>query len=675
MSTVESDDCGAADYLFSRRGALTRHWLRAIRKEMRIRAESREAVAGLIDQLPLLFDELCAQLRSGVSSGEPARRATSDSRMHALERWRQGFTLDELYLELDLLQRCVHASIRTYYDGAASRKLQARTHEIVEEFFSDAIRNAIRRYEAQADRRVSDALRDRDSALAAQQRSDERLRLATEAAGLGIFEWDPQTDAAVWENDRMFEITGQLQEHGPLSAREFCAMLVSPEDSARVLEGLGQAALEPLDLHFIVEIRKMRTGAPAVVEISARVLPDATGLRSVLVGTMADVTSRVKAEEALKEADRRKDVFLATLAHELRNPLAPILNAAQLLQRNGLSATQQQWAQGLIERHATHLAHLIDDLLDLSRIATGKVHLSKEVFDIMSAIDRAVEINVPAAAERGQRLDVAGVDKDTPLPVRGDPTRITQVFTNLLDNAIKYTESGGNIRLSVEARERQVVIAVEDNGIGIEPEFIPLMFETFEQGADAGSGSGSGSKRGLGIGLSVARSLITMHAGTIHAASEGRGKGSRFVVTLPLCDASSSAVQQAGRAAPVTVSRRVLIVDDNHDAAMSLAALLEGHDVRTAGSGQEAIAVVRQFRPHVVFLDLGLPDIDGCEVARQLSADLSMNGADTRPTLVALTGHGQPEDRERTRSAGFDHHIVKPAVVEDLVRLVRDAGD
>ena len=670
MSASNGGDHGAADYLWARRGGLTRHWLRAVRQEMRIRPQSREAVVGLIDQLPLLFSDLCLLLPGNAASDETALRAAAASRIHAQQRWRQGFTLDELYLELDLLQRCVHAALRNYYAESGSRAARTRTHEIVEAFFSEAIRTAIACYESEAYRRVEDALSERDRAFTAQRRSDERLRLAAEAAGLGIFEWDPETDEAVWENDRMFEITGQPPARGPLGVREFAELLARPEDRARLAATLGKLSSEPADVHNVYEIRKVHTGVPAVIEISARLLPDASGTRRVLVGTMADVTDRVRAEQALRDADRRKDVFLATLAHELRNPLAPILNAAQLLRRRGLSDPQLRWAQGLIERHAGHLSHLIDDLLDLSRIAAGKIRLREEVFDVRSALDRAVEINLPAANERRQRLDVSAAQHG-PLYLHGDPTRITQVVANLLDNAIKYTERGGHIRLTLDQRDAHAVIVVEDNGIGIAPEFVPFIFETFEQ-EDLG---GTGTRGGLGIGLSVARSLIAMHGGSIEAASPGRGKGSRFIVRLPLCDTREGVAPVAARLPAEGAPCRVLIVDDNEDAAMSLAALLEGHDVRTASRGREALVAARQFRPDIVFLDLALPDMDGFEVARRLLARVARHDVRPRPVLVALTGHGQPEDRERTRRAGFDHHLVKPAAVEEIERLVRLAKE
>ncbi|SDD17104.1 hybrid sensor histidine kinase/response regulator [Paraburkholderia lycopersici] len=654
------------DHLVRHRALLTRRWLRAVSQYMRIRPFNREAAAGLINQLPSLFAELCS-----VLAGDPpeivSKRALDDARAHASVRWRQGFALDELFLELDLLQRCIKISVREYFVDAPSREGQTEIYECIEAFFGDAIRGAVAQFSAQQDRRVNDALNDRDHALASQRRSEERLRMAAEAAGLGIFEWDPSTGAAVWENERMFEITGQPRERGALSATAFFATAILAEDMARLQTLLDAGRTSPADVHVVVGIRKVQSGAHCIVEISGRFMDEATGLRRVLVGTMADVTSRVRAEDALREADRRKDAFLATLAHELRNPLAPILNAAHLLHRRELSAQQLAWIQGMVERHANHLAHLIDDLLDLSRISTGKIRLRKEIFDVRTAIERAIEMNAPAAAERGHRLEVTGMP-EPPAFVRGDLTRITQVLSNLLDNANKYTREGGHIQIDVRSANGQVCVAVTDDGIGMDPATIPTLFEMFEQAPE----SGRGARSGLGIGLSVARSLIAMHGGTIEACSEGPDKGSCFTISLPACDTPADGPGEGWPPGEASVPspRRLLIVDDNHDAATSLAQILDSHDVRVAGTAAQALALARDFQPEMVFLDLGLPDMSGLEVAARLLAQSIAH----RPVLVALTGYGQPEDREQTRAAGFDHHLVKPASVEEILRLIARSG-
>ncbi|CAD6561263.1 ATP-binding protein [Paraburkholderia sabiae] len=651
-----------ADYLLARRGLLTRRWLRAVRQQMQVCPDTREAVAGLINQLPGLFAELCALLGGARGDDEVAMRAAHDARAHANERWRQGFALDELYLELYLLQRCVHACVREYFASAPSREGQTATHEMIEQFFGEAIRGAIGQFQSQQDRRVTEALAKRDVALARQHRSDERLRMAAEAAGLGIFEWEPDTDAAVWENERMYALTGQAVENGALSAGEFIAQIVHPDDAPKLQEQLEASIASSKDFHAQFRIRRVCDGKTRVLEAWGRLVPGIDGTRSVLVGTLADVTQRVSDEEAARTADRRKDVFLATLAHELRNPLAPILNAAHLLRRSDASPHELRWLQGVIDRHGRHLAHLIDDLLDVSRITAGKIALRKEVFDVQTAVDRAIEMNAPAAAQRGHRLDVTGVHGSS-LFVYGDITRVTQVLSNLLDNAVKYTADGGHIRLAAAETGATVTITVEDDGIGMEPELIPSLFRLFEQAVE----SAAARKAGLGIGLSVAKSLVEMHGGTISASSQGHGRGSQFTLCLPLSDAPDIKEKSEIVSAAVPVeARRVLIVDDNEDAALSLAKVLDDHEVRTAGSGAQALRVAREFHPMVVFLDLALPDMSGFEVAQQLR----QQDTGREITLVALTGYGQPEDRQRTRDAGFDHHVVKPARLEEIMRIL-----
>jgi len=649
-----------ADHLARHRSAILRRWLRQVSRHLRIRPRNRNAAVGLIDQLPLLFDELRAILTGSPAADCITGEALHDARLHARERWRQGFALDELFLELDLLQRCVQASLRTYFANAPSREGQIEVHECVEEFFSAAIRDAIAQFQAQQDRRVNDALSERDRALAAQQRSEERLRMAADAAGLGIFEWDPTSDTAVWENDRMFEITGQPREQGPLSVDAFLSAVESPEDAERLKTLLADPP--SAEVHAAAGIKKIRSGEHCVVEISGRFMADSNGHGQVLVGILADITRRAEAENALREADRRKDAFLATLAHELRNPLAPILNAAYLMRHSAGSPSQRDWLQGLIERHAKHLAHLLDDLLDLARVAAGKVRLKREIFDVRSAIESAVEMTAPAALERGHRLELRGM-AGAPLLVSGDATRIAQVLSNLLDNAVKYTRDGGHILVSVERRSRHVSVAVQDDGMGMDPAVIPSMFEMFEQAPEASQGG----KKGLGIGLSVARSLIAMHGGTIAASSDGPGRGSRFTIELPLCNGACDVPQQdTSREETAAISRRVLVVDDNHDAAASLALILGAHEVRVAGTGAQALQIAADFRPEIVFMDLGLPDMSGFDVAAQMARQAGANA----PILVALTGYGQPEDKARTRAAGFDHHFVKPAPVEELLRIV-----
>jgi CheY-like chemotaxis protein len=368
---------------------------------------------------------------------------------------------------------------------------------------------------------------------------------------------------------------------------------------------------------------------------------------------------------ALREADRRKDEFLAMLAHELRNPLAPIRNAAQVLRAKGPPAGEVQWATEVIDRQVHQLARLVDDLLDVSRITRGKIELRKERVELGAVVRGAVEATRPLVEKWGHALGVSLPSE--PVYLDADPTRLAQVVSNMLNNAAKYTDHGGHIAVAVERRGAEVLIRVRDDGIGIPKDALSRIFEMFTQLP----GSVERSQGGLGIGLTLVRRLVELHGGAVEALSEGAGRGSEFVVRLPLAPAPEDPRQRPGDAGPPAPGRRILVVDDNRDAAESLGMLLGmvGHEVRVAHDGLEACAAAEEFRPDVVLLDLGLPKLSGYEVARRLRE--AEGGSDV--LLVALTGWGQEEDRRRTREAGFDHHLTKPVELEQLRRLLAGA--
>jgi len=380
---------------------------------------------------------------------------------------------------------------------------------------------------------------------------------------------------------------------------------------------------------------------------------------------------RRRAEDAMREGDRRKNEFLATLSHELRNPLAAIANAAQFMRLAAPADPGVGPSLDVLRRQVGHLIRLIDDLLDVSRITSGKIALRTERVDLVDVIGRALETARPLAAERRQRLETtlpAG-----PLTLVGDPVRLVQVVGNLLANAIKYTSEGGRIALAVECDDggagEQAVVRVTDTGIGIAAEMLPKVFDLFAQ-ADHSPDREEG---GLGIGLALVRELVDLHGGTVEASSPGPGQGAEFIVRLPLAARPALEARppgtavEAGRSRPVS-PRRVLLVDDNQDSAESLAALLRvlGHDVAAAYDGHGAIAAARLVKPDLILLDIGMPDMNGYEVARQLRAEPSLNSA----TLIALTGYGSEDDRRQSRAAGFDGHLVKPIDFEDLERVL-----
>jgi signal transduction histidine kinase len=365
--------------------------------------------------------------------------------------------------------------------------------------------------------------------------------------------------------------------------------------------------------------------------------------------------------EALREADRRKDEFLAMLAHELRNPLAPIRNGLQVLRLAGGDRALAERTWGLMGRQVEHLSRLVDDLLDVSRITRGKVELRTTTVDLRAVLAAAVETARPLVDAKRHHLTVTQPGR--PVRVSADAVRLAQVVGNLLTNAAKYSEEGARVALSLDAEGESAVVRVRDTGVGIPPEMLPRVFDLFTQ-IDRTLDRAQG---GLGIGLTLVKSLVEMHGGTVEAASGGVGMGSEFTVRLPLLPGSDAPAPNAG-ADPPASPRRILVVDDNHDAGDSLGDLLElsGHQVRVARSGPQAVEAAREFRPDVAILDIGLPGMSGHELAARLRAEPFGPSL----ILVALTGYGQDEDRRRTREAGFDHHLTKPADLGQLAALL-----
>jgi signal transduction histidine kinase/DNA-binding response OmpR family regulator len=362
-----------------------------------------------------------------------------------------------------------------------------------------------------------------------------------------------------------------------------------------------------------------------------------------------------EAEEKLQDANRRKDEFLAMLSHELRNPLAPIRNAVEVVRRVQPTDPRLAWARDVVDRQVTHLATLVDELLDVSRITQGKITLKKEPVELGKVITQSVETVRSLIEAKGHRLsvDVPG----TPVWIGGDFGRLAQVIANLLNNAAKYTPEGGEIRLAASTAEGKAVVAVRDNGMGIDPELLPRVFDLFTQGAR----SLDRSLGGLGVGLTVVQRLVELHQGRVEVSSPGPGHGAQFTVTLPcLSEVGASLSRESAVSEPACANegRRVLVVDDNVDAAESIAVFLrlDGHEVKSVHDGQEAIASSLVFAPQVVILDIGLPGMDGYQVARKLRELPQTRDA----LLIALTGYGQKEDAALATQAGFERHFVKP---------------
>jgi signal transduction histidine kinase/ActR/RegA family two-component response regulator len=377
-----------------------------------------------------------------------------------------------------------------------------------------------------------------------------------------------------------------------------------------------------------------------------------------------EVQSRIEMEEAMKEADRRKDQFLATLAHELRNPLAPLRNSAEVLRCAKGDAALIEQARGMIQRQVGHMVRLIDDLLDISRITKGKLQLRKERVGLASVVRTAQETSLPLLKAAGHDFTVTMPDE--PIFLDADPVRLAQVLSNLLNNAAKYTEKGGRIQLSVERQGPEAVVTVRDSRIGIAAEHLPRIFDMFSQVRT----TLERSQGGLGVRLSLVKGLVELHGGRVEARSDGPGKGSEFIVRLPIADGPARAAAESvdGEKPHDGLKRRILVVDDNRDSADNLATMLQlmGHDTMLAHDGLEAVQAAAAYRPDVVLLDLGLPQMNGYEAARLIREQQWGQNM----VIIALTGWGQEEDKKHALEAGFDHHLTKPVGAEVLQDLL-----
>jgi PAS domain S-box-containing protein len=486
--------------------------------------------------------------------------------------------------------------------------------------------------------------------------SEERFRTIANSAP--VLMWMNDESGAVFVNKAYLDFIGVDRQ---VDVRGYdWAQYVHPEDRDAYVDAYLQAARESrvFDAEFRFrrhdgEYRWMRSvGAP-------RLTP--AGERLGYTGCTFDVHDARVAADALRLADRRKDEFLATLAHELRNPLAPLLMSVNLLKRSGSAEPNEVWAREVIERQVRHMSRLLDDLLDVGRIANHKVELRRQRVSLASVIEAAVETSRPLIEKAGHRFELRLPRED--VFFEGDPVRLAQVFSNLLNNAARYTNPGGEIGLAADFAAGRLVVTVKDNGMGIAAEDMPHVFEIFAQSKPALHRA----QGGLGIGLFLVKSLVQMHGGSVSARSDGPEKGAAFTVTLP---ASASRVVDAKEIQSTLKpsALRVLVADDNADAAESLAAVLRvaGHDVRVAGDGQEAVELAASFRPAVALLDIGMPRLNGYEAAQRIRGQDGGRGM----LLIAVSGWGQQQDRRRAFEAGFDHHLTKPAQLEDIEVLM-----
>ena len=499
--------------------------------------------------------------------------------------------------------------------------------------------------------------------------SEQRSALALDVAELGT--WSIERDARRIELDsRAAQICGLAADVGDIGL-DAAAALVHPDDWGRVEARMKDALSAPASAEFVEDFRVVRsTGDVAWVACRGQVRVDvepADGGGKVLIGTMLDVTERRRMIESLELGDRRKDEFLAMLAHELRNPLAPIGTAAQLLQLTPGNVDRVREVAAVIERQVNHMTDLVDDLLDVSRVTRGLVVFDREPVVINNVIATAVEQVAPLLKARDHVLDLRPPECEA--VVLGDRHRLVQVVSNLLNNAAKFTPPGGAITLHCEVSADGVAIRVSDNGIGMEPDLVPYVFELFSQAAR----TPDRAQGGLGIGLALVRTIVQAHGGTVTAKSAGAGRGSEFNVALPRAAVAPPRSPPESGERPAAGRRKVLVVDDNLDAGSTLAMALEiqGHDVSIATDGQAALDLVAADTHWDVFiLDIGMPDITGLELAVHLRR--LVGGRPVR--FIALTGYGQDRDLEMSRDAGFDHHMTKPPDLAEIQRQLEMPG-
>lgn len=497
------------------------------------------------------------------------------------------------------------------------------------------------------------------------RKNEERQRLALEAShSFGIWDWDVANNVFTADArlGSLFGLTPEEAKEGV--SIEYAAKNIHPDDAERVQVAVDKALKSGGKYHE--EYRVVQADG-SIRWISARghVQLGNDGRPVRFPGAGVDVTREREAMEALTAANQKKDEFLATLAHELRNPLAPIRNALFLLKADKLDADKKEQAYEIIERQVEQMVHLVDDLMDVARITTGKIELRKEDVLLTHVLNQAIEIAQPLIKEFGHKLEI----DLPPFPVHlsGDLVRLSQIFANLLNNAAKYSERESKVTVTAAVEENYAVIKVTDNGIGIAKEFLPHIFDMFLQ-ADSSIEKARG---GLGIGLTITKKLVELHQGSISAESDGLGTGSSFIVKLPLAGASAQHPDKTGNSGGKAVQGlRVLIVDDNHASAQTLGWAVEllNCSVATCHDGLQALEMAKMHKPHAVLLDIGMPGMNGYDICKEMKKMPEL--ADT--VFIAQTGWGQQEHRVRSKEAGFDYHLVKPVDIKVLGEILRN---
>ena len=549
------------------------------------------------------------------------------------------------YLPVPIVPQVLRAKIRVLAD----------LHRVTKE---------LSKLNTELERRVFERSEELRTSTVRLRESEQRFRSLAERMPHVVWEADG-TARTTYLSPRWYEFTGRPPDS---SLGERWIDSVHPDDVTHVLQ-IWARSFDPARTEAIeFELRLRRSdGVYRWFSITGEGVRGADGAVEKWVGTATDVEERRRAEASLREGDRRKDEFIAMLAHELRNPLAPIRNAVKLLRDAGQADPVRAWSRDVIERQMDQLTRLVDDLLDVSRITRGKIQLQIEPVDPWAVVAAAVETSRPRIDAKRHRLELRLPSR--PVRLAGDSVRLTQVVSNLLNNAAKFQDEGGFISVRAGIEDGDAVIRVRDEGAGIAPEMIGEVFELFAQ-AERTMDRAEG---GLGIGLSLVKNLVEMHGGRVGVKSAGRGRGSEFTVHLPVLathDEVEGDEEERPTRPQLGAGMRVLVVDDNRDAADSLTMLLElrGFKAFVCHDGHAALALALELQPDVVVLDLGLPGVDGFEVCRRLrEAGL------TKTCIVAVTGFGQDEDRRRSHAAGFDAHMVKPVDPDDLVKRIEES--
>lgn len=603
-------------------------------------------VRALRDHAALILTEISAELGAVESAEEKLQKSRGrasqsktgrDAQSHAIDRLRAGYTVDQLISEY----RALRASVLKLW--AADAHAQATDPQDIMHF-NEAIDQALAESVAQFSRTLKES----------------EAKFHTIADAMPQMVWSTLPDGHHdYYNRQWYDFTGVPE--GSTDGERWNAMF-HPDDQARAWE-VWRHSLRTGDDYEIQYRLKHRSGSYRWT--LGRALPVRAESGEIIrwMGTCTDIHDHKLAEESLKQVDRRKDEFLAMLAHELRNPLAPISTAAEILLSENVDQETISHTGKIISRQVSHMTGLIDDLLDVSRVTRGMVTMNLGAVDMRQVVTAAVEQSRPLFDSRRHRLTVTLADDDT--AVEGDRIRLVQVIANLLNNAAKYTPRGGEIEVSLEILGSDAVLRVADNGIGIESGLLPHMYDLFTQGER----TPDRSQGGLGVGLALVKSLVELHHGSVQAVSSP-GQGSTFTVVLPLLPAARPAGERAipaGKAAKVK-PLQIMLVDDNVDAAQMLAIRLRavGHAVTVTHDAKSALAHAAEPAAQVYILDIGLPDVDGCELARRLRERPGSASA----TYIAVTGYGQADVRTKSKAAGFDHHFVKPIDGAELTHLL-----